>query len=202
MISLRKYHRASCAYACARRAIAPSPREPRRVLSRRHASPVCCQPSRGTTRPAGFPWRSSRDTRPSWESLPHTTPLCALQWCRRRSYGLAGREGSGARAATEAEGKRRRSVSKRQAALWAVSVSAIAQEPFIVGTWSLTGADKLLPGGQRVPDYGPNPHGLVIFTADGYYSVQIYRAERLKFSSGSKFKGTPEDRPVFRPESG
>lgn len=78
-------------------------------------------------------------------------------------------------------------------ALLAVSVAAMAEDPSIVGTWVLTGADKLLPDGKRVPDYGPNPHGLVIFTADGYYSVQIYRAERLKFSSGDKFKGTPEE---------
>ena len=79
------------------------------------------------------------------------------------------------------------------AALLAVSVSAAAQESSIVGTWVLTGAEKLLPDGQRVPDYGLNPHGLAIFTADGYYSVQIYRAERLKFSSGDKFKGTLEE---------
>jgi len=78
-------------------------------------------------------------------------------------------------------------------ALLAVSVTAMAEDPSIVGTWVLTGADKLLPDGKRVPDYGPNPHGLVIFTADGYYSVQIYRAERLKFASGDKFKGTPEE---------
>jgi hypothetical protein len=77
--------------------------------------------------------------------------------------------------------------------LFALSVSAVAQEPSIVGTWVLAGADKLLPDGTRVPDYGPNPHGLVIFTADGYYSLQIYRAERLKFSSGDKFKGTLEE---------
>ena len=32
-----------------------------------------------------------------------------------------------------------------------------------------------------------------IFTADGYYSVSIYRAERVKFSSGDKLKGTPEE---------
>lgn len=68
-----------------------------------------------------------------------------------------------------------------------------AQDASIVGTWVLTGADKLLPDGTRVPDYGPNPHGLAIFTADGYYSVQIYRSERLKFSSGDKFKGTAEE---------
>ena len=79
------------------------------------------------------------------------------------------------------------------AALFVVSLSAMADEPSIVGTWALIGAEKLLPDGRRVPDYGPNPHGLAIFTADGYYSVQIYRAERLKFSSGDKFKGTPEE---------
>jgi hypothetical protein len=78
-------------------------------------------------------------------------------------------------------------------ALFVLSVSAVAQEPSLVGTWALTGADKLLPNGTRVPDYGPSPHGLVIFTADGYYSLQIYRAERLKFSSGDKFKGTLEE---------
>lgn len=77
--------------------------------------------------------------------------------------------------------------------LLAVSGSAMAQEPPILGTWVLIGAEKLLPDGKRVPDYGPNPHGLAIFTADGYYSVQIYRHERLKFSSGDKFKGTLEE---------
>jgi len=73
------------------------------------------------------------------------------------------------------------------------SIMATAQTPSIVGTWVLTKADKLLPDGTRVPDYGEHPHGLVIFTSDGYYSVQIYRAERLKFSSGDKRKGTPEE---------
>ena len=77
--------------------------------------------------------------------------------------------------------------------LLAVCVAAVAQEPSIIGTWILTGAEKLLPDGKRVADYGPNPHGLVIFSAEGYYSVQIYRAERLKFSSGDKFKGTAEE---------
>jgi hypothetical protein len=79
------------------------------------------------------------------------------------------------------------------ALLLAGSLSAAAQTESIVGTWVLTAADKLLPDGTRVPDYGSNPHGLAIFTADGYYSIQIYRAERLKFSSGDKFNGTPEE---------
>jgi hypothetical protein len=79
------------------------------------------------------------------------------------------------------------------ALLAAVPLTGIAQTPSIVGTWILAGAEKLLPNGTRIADYGPNPHGLVIFTADGYYSVQIYRAERHKFSSGDKLKGTPEE---------
>ena len=78
-------------------------------------------------------------------------------------------------------------------ALLAVTATAMAQEPSIAGTWILTAAEKVLPDGTRVADYGSNPHGLVIFTTDGYYSVQIYRAERVKFSSQDKFKGTPEE---------
>jgi hypothetical protein len=77
--------------------------------------------------------------------------------------------------------------------LLAVPLSAIAQTSPIAGTWVLVGADKLLPGGTRVSDYGQDPHGLVIFTADGHYSVQIYRADRPKLSSDDKSKVTPEE---------
>ena len=73
------------------------------------------------------------------------------------------------------------------------TLAATAQSSSVVGTWVLTGADKLLPDGMRVSDYGDHPHGLVIFTADGHYSVQIYRADRQKFSSGDKLKGTAEE---------
>jgi len=57
----------------------------------------------------------------------------------------------------------------------------------------LTAADKLLPDGSRASDYGDHPHGLAIFTADGYYSLQIYRGDRSKFTSGDKLKGTPQE---------
>jgi hypothetical protein len=73
------------------------------------------------------------------------------------------------------------------------SILASAQTPSIVGTWVLSEADKLLPDGSRVSDYGENPHGLVVFTADGHYSVQIYRAIRGKFSSGDRLQGTPDE---------
>jgi hypothetical protein len=79
------------------------------------------------------------------------------------------------------------------AAFVLLSLTAAAQEPSIVGAWDLVGAEKQMPDGTRVSDYGPSPHGQAIFTADGRYSVQIYRAERVKFASGDKFKGTPEE---------
>ncbi len=78
--------------------------------------------------------------------------------------------------------------------LLALAVSLLtAQANPLVGTWTLARADVLLPNGTRTEDYGPNPHGLVIFTADGHYSLQIYRAVRTKFASGDKTKGTPEE---------
>lgn len=79
------------------------------------------------------------------------------------------------------------------ATLWMGTRMVTAQSSSIVGTWALTAAEKILPDGTHASDYGANPHGLVIFTADGYYSVQIYRANRLKFSSGDKLKGTAEE---------
>ncbi len=79
------------------------------------------------------------------------------------------------------------------ATVWIGTLMATAQSSSIVGTWALAAAEKILPDGTRATDYGVNPHGLVIFTADGHYSVQIYRADRLKFSSGDKLKGTAEE---------
>jgi hypothetical protein len=95
------------------------------------------------------------------------------------------------------KGHRRCSVAALAATLVLGSGGMVNAEPqahpSIVGTWVLAAADKLRPDGARVPDYGPDPHGLCIFTADGYYSLQIYRTGRLKFSSGEKFTGTPEE---------
>jgi hypothetical protein len=77
--------------------------------------------------------------------------------------------------------------------LWSGALTAVAQSGLIVGTWALTAADKLLPDGTRVHDhFGDNPHGIAIFTADGHYTVEIYRADRTKFSSLDRLKGTPD----------
>ena len=78
-------------------------------------------------------------------------------------------------------------------ALTLVHPAGRTQAPALVGTWTLTGADLLKPDGTRVPDYGPEPRGLAVFTADGHYSVQIYRAERTKFAANDKLHGTPDE---------
>jgi hypothetical protein len=63
----------------------------------------------------------------------------------------------------------------------------------IVGVWTLTAADVVKTDGTRTEDYGPSPHGLAVFTADGHYMIEIYRVARAKFASGDKLRGTPEE---------
>jgi Lipocalin-like domain len=63
----------------------------------------------------------------------------------------------------------------------------------LVGSWRLTAADKILPDGKEVADYGTDPRGIAIFTADGHYVIEIFRSEHLKFASGDRTKGTPEE---------
>jgi Lipocalin-like domain len=60
----------------------------------------------------------------------------------------------------------------------------------LTGAWTLVAADVIHPDGSRTHDYGDNPKGLLLIDADGHYSLQIYNADRPKFASGDKFKGT------------
>jgi Lipocalin-like domain len=63
----------------------------------------------------------------------------------------------------------------------------------LVGNWKLIAADKILPDGTRVVDYGAEPHGLVIFTADGHFVIEIFRDVRTKFAAKDREKGTFEE---------
>jgi len=69
----------------------------------------------------------------------------------------------------------------------------MAQTSPLVGTWTLTAADVIRPDGTRTEDYGPHPRGQAVFTADGHYSVEIFRGDRLKFASNDRLRGTPEE---------
>jgi len=74
-----------------------------------------------------------------------------------------------------------------------VAMPAFSQSKLLVGSWRLIAADKILPDSSQVTDYGTAPHGITIFTADGHYVVEIFRASRMKFASGDRAKGTPEE---------
>lgn len=63
----------------------------------------------------------------------------------------------------------------------------------LAGTWILTAADEIQPGGARVHSYGEEPKGLLIVDDSGRYSLQIFRAGRRRFASGDKRRGTPEE---------
>jgi hypothetical protein len=79
------------------------------------------------------------------------------------------------------------------AAAAAAAAAGAGASPSLVGTWTLSAADDLRPDGTRVEAYGPNPRGLLTLGADGRYSVQIFRADRVKFASGDKRRGTPDE---------
>jgi hypothetical protein len=71
--------------------------------------------------------------------------------------------------------------------------TSVATASSLVGTWTLTAADDLLPDGSRAHAYGAHPKGLLIFQPDGQYALQIYREERAKFASGDKKKGSLDE---------
>lgn len=77
--------------------------------------------------------------------------------------------------------------------VWMATAPAVHAENLLAGTWTLVAADRLLPDGTRVHDYGEAPCGLLMIDADGHYSLQIYDSARPRFASGDKLKGTPEE---------
>ena len=88
----------------------------------------------------------------------------------------------------------RRALSILVLGLVATTLSALepAHEP-LTGTWALVSVDNVLPDGTRVQPYGPNPQGILMFDAEGRYSLQIFRAGRAPFASNDKSRGTAEE---------
>lgn len=60
----------------------------------------------------------------------------------------------------------------------------------LAGTWTLAAADVLHPDGTRTSDFGVAPKGVLLIDKQGHYSLQIFRADRPRFSSGDKAKGS------------
>ncbi|RKH09465.1 hypothetical protein D7V97_16540 [Corallococcus sp. CA053C] len=88
----------------------------------------------------------------------------------------------------------------RSLTLAAVSLLLLAAAPpeqgsskQLMGTWTLVLCDNVYPDGRRVQLYGPQPQGLLMFDAQGRYSLHILRAGRARFASNDKGQGTAEE---------
>jgi hypothetical protein len=63
----------------------------------------------------------------------------------------------------------------------------------IVGSWIFGVAEVVAPDGKKSFPFGETPKGLLIFTADGYFS-QIHAASDLpKIASNNRLTGTAEE---------
>jgi len=75
--------------------------------------------------------------------------------------------------------------------------SAVAQQKTIkdqlVGTWLLTGVTAERADGSKGEPFGPHPKGIIIFTADGHFSLLQQRAELPKIAANDRAKATPDE---------
>jgi hypothetical protein len=55
--------------------------------------------------------------------------------------------------------------------------------PSFAGTWTLVAADKELPDGTRVHEYGEHPKGRMMIDGKGRYSIQIFQPELPNFAA-------------------
>lgn len=65
--------------------------------------------------------------------------------------------------------------------------------PSLAGTWTLVAADVRHTDGSVTRDLGAAPKGMMLIDVEGRYQVQIYKAERPRFASPDKTKGTPAE---------
>jgi hypothetical protein len=63
----------------------------------------------------------------------------------------------------------------------------------LVGVWSLVAYADEHENGDETQPFGPNPHGFLIYTADGFVSAQLMRPGRPAFHSSDWHHGTAEE---------
>ncbi|MGA8303883.1 MAG: lipocalin-like domain-containing protein [Thermoplasmata archaeon] len=60
----------------------------------------------------------------------------------------------------------------------------------VVGIWALVSVEFRSESGQTIQPFGPNPAGLMVISADGYFSLQVMDPRRPSFPSGDVFGST------------
>jgi hypothetical protein len=61
----------------------------------------------------------------------------------------------------------------------------------LIGTWTYVSSTARLPDGS--PLWGSYPKGLLILTADGFLSWQVFRSDRPKFASNNRLQATADE---------
>jgi Lipocalin-like domain len=77
-----------------------------------------------------------------------------------------------------------------------VGVSVAQEKTFkgrLVGTWLVATVDNIRPDGSRFQSLGPNPKGILMFDANGWFSFQLAQSGRPKFASDNRLQGTAEE---------
>ena len=60
----------------------------------------------------------------------------------------------------------------------------------LVGSWATVSSTAIDGSGKKTDTFGANPRGMLVFTADGRYSLIITSASLPKFASNARTKGT------------
>ena len=68
-----------------------------------------------------------------------------------------------------------------------------SSKDMLVGAWTLLLADGVKSDGTHVPQFGPNPDGMLMFSPTGRYSVQFERANLPKIKGNDRDKATPDE---------
>ena len=63
----------------------------------------------------------------------------------------------------------------------------------LAGTWLVATVENIRPDGSRFQSLGPNPKGILMFDANGWFSFQMAQPGRLKFASDNRLQGTAEE---------
>ena len=58
----------------------------------------------------------------------------------------------------------------------------------LVGSWLIVTADNIRPDGSRFQSLGPNPKGIMMFDANGWFSYQAGQPGRPKFASDNELR--------------
>ena len=67
-------------------------------------------------------------------------------------------------------------------------------EQRLVGSYRLLSFENYADDGEVAQPFGPSPKGFIIYTADGYMSAILMRADRPNFSAGDILGGSDDEK--------